>query len=599
MITHWDWTVIGMYLAFMIAAGLICKHLNRNSSDYFRGGGQMLWWMAGMSTCISSISLWTFSAAGIRVYQTGFYQVAAYFLALAGVPLMYFIFSRRFRRMRVITSADAIRRRYGRSSEQVWVWITLPINLFYSGLGLHLVAIFVGAALGMDIHLTVVVLGTVITVMAVLGGAWAVSVSDFLQGLVTTVVALLICIRVFMLPEVGGPSGFIAQLPAEFTNFNLFSRPLIWAPWLLTMMMNAIFLVMSMDHAGASYLRVKNDRHAQLASLMTAFTPLLPLIVFLPIMASKWIIPDMASVFPNLDQPEEGAYVAIAMKVLPTGMIGMLICAVFAAQMSSLDTGLNKSAGFFVCNFYRDVLRPKASERELLAVGMMFTCLFGVTIITIGWVITSNRNLNIFDFTLLIAPILQLPLVVPMAMGVVTRRTPGWSAWSTLLVGFTVGACVNLAWLSSKSRVEAFADWLGMSTPLTQIEYVDFRQVTAYSLVMFTCFGWYFLTRLFWSKTSDKYKQDVGQFFTDLKLPIGKKNNEEVFLDGPSGSSQQRERDRDQYSIMGWITVAFAGAIFLGTMIPNGWSDRLLFVVAGSIIGGVGGLLLSRRKATS
>ncbi|MEO0588534.1 MAG: hypothetical protein AAF078_12950, partial [Planctomycetota bacterium] len=366
MIQAWDWAVIALYMVLMLIVGWLCRRLNSDSSDYFRGGGEMLWWVSGSSMLISSISLWTFSAAGIRVYQTGFYQVAAYFVVLPGIPLLYYVFSSRFRRMRAITSADAIRRRYGRASEQVWVWITVPINLFYSGLALHTIAIFIGAATGADIHWAVVVLGLIITFMVLAGGAWAVSMSDVLQGLIVVLIACVVLLRTFALPEVGGIGGFASKLPAEFTDFNLWSRPAIWVPWLVTQGIGGILRVANINDYGSYYLKVKNERHARLQTLLIAFTPLLPLIVFLPIMASVWVVPDIDAMFPNLERPAEGAYIAIAMKVLPAGMIGLLLCAIFAVQMSSLDTGLNKSAGFIVCNFYRDMIRPKASERELL-----------------------------------------------------------------------------------------------------------------------------------------------------------------------------------------------------------------------------------------
>ncbi len=606
MINGWDWLVIGIYLGFMLAVGVVCKRLNKNSSDYFRGGGQMLWWMSGMSMCISSISLWTFSAAGIRVYETGFYQVAAYAVALAGIPFLYYIFAQRFRRMRVITSADAIRRRYGRATEQVWVWLTVPINIFYSGVGLHIIAIFVGAALGISIYTTVIILGLVITFMAILGGAWAVAASDFLQGLVTVMIAIIVCIRTFMLPEVGGVSGFFEQLPAEFTNFNLWSRPIIWMPWLCTMAIIGTFRVMNIDDLGVYFLKVKDDRHARWQVILYTFTPLLPLIVFLPIMASKWVVPEMDTLFPNLNRPEEGAYIAIAMKVLPQGMIGMLICAVFAAQMSTLDTGLNKSAGFFTCNFYRDMLRRNASEREMVWIGMLFTFVFGMFIIGIALAITNYRELNIFEFTLMLAPILQVPLVIPMVMGVIMRRTPGWAAWSSALVGIGTGLMVNLVWLTGPERIIAFADLLGLDTPLTDIEKGDFRFLAAWVAVMSMGFGWYFITRLFWFTTTDRFRANVDSFFADMHVPIGDHDDDITPVDdallnkphepGDTETIVHIDRDRDQYSIIGWLTVAYACAVSLGALIPNQWPDRLLFLASGAALGLIGGFLLWQRR---
>ncbi len=72
---------------------------------------------------------------------------------------------------------------------------------------------------------------------------------------------------------------------------------------------------------------------------------------------------------PRLARPSEGAYVAIAMKTMPAGLMGLLITGIFSATMSSMDTGLNRNAGVFVKNVYQPLFRPHASERELVTIG--------------------------------------------------------------------------------------------------------------------------------------------------------------------------------------------------------------------------------------
>ena len=588
----WDWIVIIFYLVMMLSIGMVCKALNKDSSDYFRGGGSMLWWVSGISTMMSSISLWTFSAAGVRVYNTGFFQVMSYFMALLGAPLLIFYFAKRFRRMRVITSADAIRRRYGRASEQFWVWASVPIGIFYSGMALHIIAIFVGAALGWNIYWTVVILGAVITIMALTGGAWAVSVSDFLQGMITFVVVIIVCVRVFMLPEVGGVTGFFAKLPPEMTDFNTWSRPAIWIPMIFSMVIGSFLNVANINGAGSYFLKVKNDRQAKLQAILQTFTPFLPLMVFLPIMASKWVVPDMAAQFPNLSNPTEGAYVAIAMKVLPTGMIGLLVCAIFAVQMSSLDTGLNKNSGFIVCNFYRDILRPKASEKELVKAGMGFTLIFGIAIILIGLAITSNRKINIFQYSMLLATLLQVPMIIPMVMGTVIKRTPKWSAWSTVVMGMVLGGIINFVWLKQDANVIAWAEFLGMSKPFNSIEICDIRFFTGWISIMVVSFSWFFLTMLFWKTSDQKFKKQVNEFFEDMNTPI--EDIEHGKFDNPEHRSMHL--DAAQYRILGILTMICGAFISLGVFIPNALSDRFLFIYGGTAVALIGAFLFSKYK---
>jgi len=68
MLSPYDYLVIGFYFVFMAAIGWICRKFIGNTSDYFRGGGKMLWWMAGWpcTTGSSPRNSRTGAGAGLR-----------------------------------------------------------------------------------------------------------------------------------------------------------------------------------------------------------------------------------------------------------------------------------------------------------------------------------------------------------------------------------------------------------------------------------------------------------------------------------------------------------------------------------------------------
>ena len=65
----------------------------------------------------------------------------------------------------------------------------------------------------------------------------------------------------------------------------------------------------------------------------------------------------------------EASYLAFVQLYMPAGMIGLLVAAMFAASMSSIDSGLNRNAGIIVKNFYHPIIHKKASPKELLVMG--------------------------------------------------------------------------------------------------------------------------------------------------------------------------------------------------------------------------------------
>src|ERR1051326_4361816 len=105
--------VIVFYLGFLVLIGFVFRRFNRDISDYFRGGGSMLWWMSGASAMMSAISAWSFTGAAGSIYETGTLVAAIYWSNAVNLVLVYFFTVGRFRRMRVVTYAEAVRRRYG------------------------------------------------------------------------------------------------------------------------------------------------------------------------------------------------------------------------------------------------------------------------------------------------------------------------------------------------------------------------------------------------------------------------------------------------------------------------------------------------------
>ena len=144
------------------------------------------------------------------------------------------------------------------------------------------------------------------------------------------------------------------------------------------------------------YLGVKNERQSRMAALLASVLMLIgPVIWFIPPMAARVLSPDLGVEFPSLKNPEEASYIFAAMKVLPVGMMGLLVCGLFAATISSMDSGLNRNAGIFVRSFYQRVVN-KPSPTHLLIAGRMASAVFGILIILIAIFISQLKGMELF-----------------------------------------------------------------------------------------------------------------------------------------------------------------------------------------------------------
>src|SRR5258706_14260259 len=103
MITIYDYIIIGFYLVFMLAIGVVFRRMSKNTSDYFRAGGAMPWWLTGASAWIFSFSAWTFTGGAGKVYETGTLVLVASYAPVLALTVVMIFTCVRFRRMRVIT----------------------------------------------------------------------------------------------------------------------------------------------------------------------------------------------------------------------------------------------------------------------------------------------------------------------------------------------------------------------------------------------------------------------------------------------------------------------------------------------------------------
>jgi SSS family transporter len=577
-LTIWDVVVLAFYLVFMFAIGFVYKSFSKDSSDYFRGGGSMLWWMVGASAFMTQFSAWTFTGAAGKAYTDGALVSMIFFGNALGYFINYAITSYRFRRMRVVTQLDAVRRRFGPENEQVFTWTQVPMRVLYAGIWLNGLAIVVSSIFKIDPLVTVWVVGLAVLVMSVAGGSWAVVASDFIQVLLLMCITIVVCVLALSHPAIGGLGGLIDKVPDHHFSFSLAEDAKFVYLWVFTAFVVQGFKLNSMVDA-YRYLCVKDDREARKASLLAATLMLIgPFIWFIPPMAARVLESDLGSVFPALANPSEGAFIFIGMEVMPVGMVGLLVCSLFAATMSSMDSGLNVNAGIFVNNFYKPILRKNASPRELLLAGKLFSALFGILIILAGLLWLTLKDWNLFDIMTVFGSMVAIPVAMPLLWGMFIKSAPRWAAWSTLIVGFSFSILVKI--------IEQ-EGWFGLGE-LAGREKSDFLYIYSGLGNILVCTLWFFFTVWLAKKQGIKTESEVEEFFEDLNQPVDH--------EGEGGM----DTGNAQALAMGLLCFIYGGFIaILGIAIPNSLGGRLSFFFCGLVIGGIGYALRRSGKRNS
>ena len=558
--------VVIAYIGFLIAITLSFRSFNKNTSDYFSGGGKVLWWMVGATAFMTQFSAWTFTGAASKAFNDGFAIVVLYLANAVGYLSNYLYFAPRFRQMRVVTATEALRSRFGRTSEQSFVWLSVLDGLLSAGQWLNGLAIITGAVFHLPVGTVIVATGLVVIAMALAGGAWVMVASDYLQMLI--VMAVTFTCTIVALGNAGGIAPIIGSFNDTFWIGHGYAYAGLFAVWVVMIIVKQIFM-MNNGLNSYRYICAKDSEHARKGALLTCVLSILgPLVWFVPAWFMHYRMPDFAGDFGMLGHDaREAVFVAFVSKFMPAGMLGLLMAAMFAASMSAMDAGINRNAGFFVRNFYRTVLRPKASEKELMVASKLASLVFGLMVVGVGMAINAVHGMTLFDILVTLSAMVTFPLAVPAMLGFVVRKTPDWSGWATLLVGLVVSYVSGV--LIGQSTIET---WFGIK--LSGREWADLRvSIVLLAHVVITA-GFFLSTRLFYSEANATRVAERRDLFQRWDTPV--ESDDEDAADSL--------REHRQRALLGRLVCLAALGIMALALLPNAMNGRFVFLICGAVL---------------
>lgn len=567
---EYDYLVIAGYFALMVAISLLFKKMASNStSDYFRGGGKMLWWMVGATAFMTQFSAWTFTGAAGKAFNDGFAVLAVFVGNMVAYVFAIFYFARRFRQMRVDTPTEGVKRRFGSVNEQFFTWVIIPLSVINAGVWLNGLGVFASAVFNADIITTIYVTGAAVLVISLLSGAWGVVASDFIQTLVVAVISIA-CAGV-ALYFVGGPSEIINEFPGGFIMGPDMNYPLLLV---CTFIFFVVKQLQSINNMQESYrfLNAKDSNNATKAAAMALVMMVFGAIIwFIPPWASAIMYPDAAAAYPELGaKASDAVYLVFARETMPIGTVGLLMAGLFAATMSSMDSALNRNSGIFVRSFYSNIVRKgQASDKELLRAGQIACLVNGILVILMAQFFNSLKHLSLFDLMMQVATLLQSPILVPLFLGIIIRKTPKWAPWATVVFGMGVSwSVVNIF------TPQFVAGWFGIEE-LTGREVGELRtMITIAAHLIFTA-GFFCLTTLFYKPENDPYLEKTAEFFKDVDTECVSEEGQDIV-------------DRMQRAKLGTLVTYMAAGLTLMVLIPNPLWGRLLFLGCAAVIFAVG-----------
>lgn len=389
-----DFAVIGIYIALLMWIGMRYARKDRDTDDYFLGGRTIPWWVAGVSIYATGISAISFMAIPARTYGLNWSYICLGIFPPILVLIAAYTFVPLLRGLNITTMMEYMEMRFGKSVRTLNTIIMVALQVGgRMSITLLLPAVALTAVTGWNIYACVLVMGVLATIYTVVGGISAVIWTDFAQVIVIFGGAILSFIIVCF--SVDGGLGGVIEIGMNFDKFRSFDFA-----WDFTVPTFWVFVVWAMadlfgriGQEGMQRAFSTKDVSSARKSMITMAVLSVPgTLLFYAVGSALFAYyhQNPGTLNPNLKT--DATLPLFIVQNLPVGVAGLVIAGLFAAAMSTLDSGMNSVATVITRDYYA-VFRKNAPERERMNVARWITILAG-TFGTLAALYMASLNLT-------------------------------------------------------------------------------------------------------------------------------------------------------------------------------------------------------------
>lgn len=436
-----DCMVLALYLIGTLMVGLHYAGRNKRSKDMFAAGGRSPWWVSGLSGFMTLKSAGTFVVWGGLAYREGVVAIAINTCIGFSAILVGLFVAGRWRRTGVTTPAEFVELRFGAAAVQMYLWAMMGVRIVSTAVALYAASVMLVALVPLDagnvlrdpatghlsLRFAIVLFGAIIVTYTVVGGLWAVLMTDVLQFIVLQLAVLFVIPLLWFKVHSGVP---LAAVPGSF--YSPVSGGYTW--WFMAGWVGVHFFLVGAEWAFAQrYICVPTDRDAKKSAYLFG--------VLYLISPALWLTPPILFRMLRADANPEQAYILASQLVLPAGMLGLMMAAMFSATASAISGQINVFAGVLTEQLYRRVFRPLTSEAGLVAAGRWFTLMIGIALVIMALIVPMIGGAEKIILTL--TGMLFGPLMAPTIWGLLSGRIGFGAVLMTALLSFAAGLWVK------------------------------------------------------------------------------------------------------------------------------------------------------------
>lgn len=435
---HWiDALILTVSILAAVVVGVYFSKKQKSTNAYFAASGNVPAWAVGMSmfaTIISSVTFLAYPGAaygGNWILLVQGLMVPIILIGLIGfiVPL--------YRKVIKLSTYEYFERRFGMFARFYSSVAFILENFSKMGAVLYLMglamAMFTG---GMDIRTIIIAVGVVIIILTYLGGMEAIIWMDVVQGFLLIGGGLITIIMLFCLTDGGPATIFSVASEYDKIDFGPYTMDLTQTTFLV-MVLNGMFYAVQKYGTDQSivqrYLTARDDKSAKKASYLGVLMSVPAWALFMFVGTCLFVYYHINTGLLPAGIKDDEVFPFFIATEMPVGIVGLIIAALAAGAISSIDSSINCISACVVEDYYSR-LRPKASDKSKLWVGKASVLIVGIASIFVALLYVSWGGQGVLGSLFGLYAIISAGIVGIFLLGLFSRR----ANWQGLYIGIAV-----------------------------------------------------------------------------------------------------------------------------------------------------------------
>lgn len=433
-----NYVVLFGYLLAMMLVGVYFSKRQKTADDYFRGGGRIPGWAAGVSVFATTLSSITFMSIPAKAFTTDWTFILGQYLVIAILPVVFYFYIPFFRKLKITSAYEYLEARFDVRSRLFASLSFMMFNIGRIAIITYLTVLALRPFIGIDPIVLVLLISVMCIIYTWMGGIEGVIWTDVIQGLLLSGSAVLIFIVICFKVQGGfGEIFTVTQHADKFFPASQFRWS--WTESTVPVLMIG-FLFANIQQFTASqdvvqrYIVTDSIEETKKTLFTNAKLIAIIPIFFFAIGSALFVYykqnPSLLPAGFNIG----GILPLFVVTEMPTGIAGLIIAAIFAAAQSSISSSLNSISSCFNSDIYQRLSSKKRTPENSMRMAKLVILIAGLfsSAATI-WLVMANES-EIWDAFNSLIGLMGGPMTGLFMLGIFCKRANAGSATLGIVV---------------------------------------------------------------------------------------------------------------------------------------------------------------------